>query len=91
MALPLDLSTTDWDEVAELLEGGYRRAANRSLVEILDRRRGREETGEGDQSWAPTPTSSFWAARLPRPQSVMPKVSPVDRVRRVWLGDAASN
>jgi hypothetical protein len=41
VALDLDPSTTDWDEVAELLESGYRQAAPRPLVERLDRRRGR--------------------------------------------------
>ena len=40
MALDLD-PTTDWDEVAELLEAGYRQAAPRTLVELLDGRRGR--------------------------------------------------
>ena len=39
MALPLEIATVDWDEVAELFEAGYRQAASRSLVEILDRSR----------------------------------------------------
>jgi hypothetical protein len=39
VAMRLDLTTTDWVEVAELIEAGYRRAAGRSLVEQLDRRR----------------------------------------------------
>jgi hypothetical protein len=39
MALRLDLGPIDLDEIAELLESGYRRAAPRSLVELLDQRR----------------------------------------------------
>jgi predicted DNA-binding protein (MmcQ/YjbR family) len=38
VALALDPDDTDWAEVAELLEAGYRRAAARDLVEQLDRR-----------------------------------------------------
>lgn len=40
MALRLDDPTAiDWTEVAELLEAGYRQAASRDLVEVLDQRR----------------------------------------------------
>ena len=39
MALRLDTSVVDWDEVTELLEAGYRRAASRSLIEMLDQSR----------------------------------------------------
>lgn len=38
VALPIDPATVDWDEVAELVESGYRRAAGRELIERLDRR-----------------------------------------------------
>jgi hypothetical protein len=41
MALALHPSTTDWAEVAELLEAAYRQAAPRSLGETLDLRRER--------------------------------------------------
>ena len=39
MALRLDRAPVDRDEIAELLEAGYRRAAGRELVECLHRRR----------------------------------------------------
>jgi hypothetical protein len=37
-ALRLDRGEVDWDELAELLESGYRHAAPQRLVERLDRR-----------------------------------------------------
>ena len=40
MALDMDIVTIDWDEVAELLEAGYRQAAPRPLIDILDQSRG---------------------------------------------------
>jgi predicted DNA-binding protein (MmcQ/YjbR family) len=38
VALRLDRGEVDWDELAELLESGYREAAPQRLVELLDRR-----------------------------------------------------
>jgi predicted DNA-binding protein (MmcQ/YjbR family) len=37
-ALRLTRGSVDWDELAELLEAGYREAAPQRLVEVLDRR-----------------------------------------------------
>jgi predicted DNA-binding protein (MmcQ/YjbR family) len=39
LALRLDRAPVDWDEIAELLESGYRRAAGQALVQLLDERR----------------------------------------------------
>lgn len=39
VGLELEPATADWDELAELVESGYRRAAGRSLNDQLDRRR----------------------------------------------------
>jgi predicted DNA-binding protein (MmcQ/YjbR family) len=39
MALDLESGLVDWDEVAELIEAGYRHVAGRGLVELLDEQR----------------------------------------------------
>jgi hypothetical protein len=41
LALDLEVVEPDWTEVAELLEAGYRQAASRQLIALLDRREDR--------------------------------------------------